>query len=747
MRVLMWFAIGFTVGCIPGSYLPWSKWYILAAFLLLFLACLVWSLKKENIRRLSVALLGIAVSLLWMWGYQELHLESARSYDGETVSAVVELTDYSRPSLYGSAAYGKVTLDGSTYKIYAYLDTVELLKPGDCLRGDFRLRLTTLGGENEATHHQGKGVFLLAYAKGDTQILPCDSVPAKYFPAMLRQHISKLLEQNFPKDVEGFARALLLGDSSKLTYQEDTAFKTSGIRHVIAVSGLHISILCSFLYGVVGRKRFLTPLVGIPLLILFSAVAGFTPSVTRACIMQCLVMLAVVFDKKYDPPTAIAFAVLVILIVNPMAVTSVSLQLSVGCTIGIFLLSGRISRYILRIMHAPNDKSLRGKISRWIAATVGVTISATAVTTPLSAFYFGTVSLIGVLTNVLVLWIVSFVFYGIMLSCIFGALWLPLGKGIGWAVAFLIRYILQTSKLLSYIPYGAVYTCSIYIIIWLVMCYILLAIFLFFRKKRPGLLMGCVAFSLAISLFAAWLEPRGDRFRVTVMDVGQGQAILLQSDEQTYLVDCGGSSDTGAADTVAQHLLSQSVFRLDGLILTHYDIDHSGGVPHLLSRLYVDKLYLPDTLDDGQMKSFLGSSYKSRIRWIQTECTIENEVSKITLMPGKNNADENENCLCILFQAENCDILITGDRNQVGERELLKNYEIPKLDLLIAGHHGADTATGIEILSETQPKAVAISVDKDNTFGHPSKALLKRLKLFGCHVFRTDKDGMIIFRR
>ena len=747
MRILMWFAIGFTVGCIPGSYLPWSKWYILAAFLMLTAAGVVLSLKKENIRRLAVALLGIAVSLLWMWGYQQLHLEEARVRDGETVSVAVELTDYSRETLYGSTAYGRVTLEGSTYKVYTYLDTKEQLKPGDRVRGQFQLRLTTLGGENEATHHRGKGVFLLAYAKDEVQILPCDSIPAKYFPAKLRHSISNLLDRTFPEDAKGFAKALLLGDSSDLTYQDDTAFKTAGIRHVIAVSGLHISILCSFLYGLMGRKRFLTPLVGIPLLILFSAVAGFTPSVTRACIMQCLMMLAVVLDKKYDPPSAIAFAVLLILVFNPMAITSVSFQLSVGCTIGIFLLSGRISRYILRILRAPKDKSLRGRISRWIAGTVGVTLSATAVTTPLSAFYFGTVSLVGVLTNVLVLWIVSIVFYGIMLACIFGALWLPLGKLIGWGMAYLIRYILVVSKLLSSIPYGAVYTCSIYIVMWLVLCYVLLTLFFCFRKKRPVLLLGCVTVSLAIALFAAWLEPRGDRFRVTVMDVGQGQAILLQSDNRTYLVDCGGSTDTSAADTVVHHLLSQSIFRLDGLILTHYDIDHSGGVPYLLSRILVDKLYLPDTMDDGDMKNFLGRTYGSRIQWITEISVIKNKVAKITLMPGENNADENENCLCILFQAENCDILITGDRNQVGERALLKNYEIPKLDLLIAGHHGANSATGFEILSATQPKAVAVSVDKDNTFGHPSEALLARLKLFGCHVFRTDKDGTIIFRR
>ena len=747
MRILMLFAIGFTIGCIPGSYFLWNDWYIVAGFAFFAGSVFLLTRKHNGIRKAALVILGLAVGLLWMWGYQEIHLKPARQVDGKTVAGTIEITDYSRKTDYGTSADGRIKIDGRSYRVYAYLQDTADLKPGDRVRGRFDLRLTTLGGQDEATYHQGKGIFLLAYADGAVQVKSCNAVPARYCAAKLRHDIKELLDKTFPEDAKGFAKALLLGDGTDLTYEDNTNFKVTGIRHVIAVSGLHISILCSFLYGLMGRQRVITPLVGIPLMILFAAVAGFTPSVTRACIMQCLIMLAVLLDKKYDPPTAIAFAVLVILVINPMAVTSVSLQLSVGCTVGIFLLGSRLSKYVLRLLRAPKDKSLRARISRWIAGTVGVTLSATAVTTPLSAFYFGTVSLIGILTNILALWVVSVVFYGIMLVCLFGAIWLPLGQGIGCVIAFLIRYILKISDLLAAIPYGAVYTCSIYIVLCLVFCYLLFLFMVCFRKKYPGVFLGCVTAALVAALFASWLEPRLDSFRVTVLDVGQGQAILLQSDDKTYLVDCGSSSESAAADTVAEYLLSQSVFRLDGLILTHYDIDHSGGVPLLMSRILVDRLYLPDMADDGDIKQFLRQNYSSRIRWIRNMDVIQHETSRITLIPGENNGAENENSLCVLFQAEKCDILITGDRNNTGERKLLNSFDLPELELLIAGHHGANTATGFELLSVTQPKAVAISVEKDNIYGHPSRELLERLEAFGCSVYRTDQQGTIIFGR
>ena len=118
----------------------------------------------------------------------------------------------------------------------------------------------------------------------------------------------------------------------------------------------------------------------------------------------------------------------------------------------------------------------------------------------------------------------------------------------------------------------------------------------------------------------------------------------------------------------------------------------------------------------------------------------------ITLYPAKPGLNNNESSVCVLFQSQNCDILITGDRSASGERALLDKVQLPQLELLVAGHHGSKGATSLDLLLTTHPQAVAISVGADNPYGHPGQELLDRLARFGCQVYRTDLQGTITFR-
>ncbi|MBQ8797775.1 MAG: DNA internalization-related competence protein ComEC/Rec2 [Oscillospiraceae bacterium] len=745
MRKLMWFAIGFAASCVvavyllSGSILPWlALAFGVTAIVAMFF-------KQKTIKITGILLLGFSIGVLWMWGYDFLYLQPARQYDGESVMADIEVTDYSSETDYGATVDGNILLDGKEYRVRVYLEEFEPINPGDRIYGSCTLAMTTPSGEEKSDYYQGKGIFLLASPEGGISIEEADEVPGKYFPAKLRRNITDLLDSIFPEDVLGFVRALLLGDSSLLDYETDTAFKVSGIRHVIAVSGLHVSILFSLVYTVAFRRRLSTAILGIPTLLLFAAVAGFTPSVNRACIMQVLMILALLLNQDYDPPTALAFAVLVLLAVNPMTITSVSFQLSVSCIIGIFMFSGRVSRYILNKFGHPTGNSFKAKIARWISSGAGVTLSAMVFTTPLVAWYFGTVSLISVFTNLLTLWVVSVVFYGIMLSCVLGWMWLPLGKVAAWIVSWFARYVLLVAKHLGSFPLAAVYTSSVYIVIWIAVCYLLFVVFLFAKKKKPMVLLAIMAGCLCLSLAVSYMEPRLDKLRVTVFDVGEGQSILLQSQGKYYLVDCGGTSGEKAADVVTQSLLSQGIMKLDGVILTHYDIDHSGGVSGLLSRIGTEKLYLPDIDDDGSVKEQLIHRYEDKISWVSNGQCLFGEQSLLTMILAPPEADtENENSLCVLFQAENYDILITGDRGVIGEKALLASFELPQLELLVAGHHGASDATNFELLSKTMPAGVVIS--SGDRYGHPTEEVLQRLKAFGCKVWRTDQDGTIIFR-
>lgn len=747
MRKLMLFAIGFALACVMGVYFISGYWLLILAAICLAAMIPLFCVRLRRTKIIAMILVGCMAGLVWHWGYDSMYLSDARNFDSKTVQTQIEITDYCYDNDYGTAADGKIVLSGKTYRTIVYLSADSAVQPGDRITGSFRLRYTANGGEKAPTYHQGKGVFLLAYARDGMQITRADQVPAKYFVASLRNRILTLIDQLFPTETLGFARALLLGDSSKFSYETDSDFQVSGIRHMIAVSGLHVSILFSLMYLFGGRHKVLGFALGVPLLIAFAALAGFTPSVVRACIMQGLMLLSLLVNKEYDPPTALAFAGLTILVVNPLSITSVGFQLSVACMIGIFLFCRPIHDYLTKkkLLSVVKGTSLRARLTRWFVQSISVTISVLITTAPLCAYYFDMISLVSVFTNLLTMWVISAVFYGILLACVAGAIWLPLGKALAWLVSWLMRYVMGIARLLSKVPLATVYTNSIYIVAWLILCYVLLVIFFLAKKKSPGILLACVCAALCVAVSASWIEPRTDDFRFTVLDVGQGQCLILQSGCQTYMIDCGSDRPKAAADRAAAVLASQGVYKLDGLILTHYDDDHANAAAYLLYRVPADTLYLPVTEDEEEMSNF-AERYREQIQWITEDRVLTGEDLQISLYPATDYTSNNESSMCVLCRVDNCDILITGDRLQSGEKVLLEDHELPDLEILVAGHHGSRNATSLELLKATKPDAVAISVSEDNRYGHPSQETLYRLSLFGCYIYRTDQMGTIVFK-
>lgn len=748
MRKLVWFAIGFAGAFLAGVYL--LQWYQItsaAATAVVFLAAaILCAVFYPKTRPAAAVMTGVLAGFLWLYAFNTLYLMPIRALEEQNVPLTVYLTDYSWETDYGTGVSGYAKIDGKYYHLNAYLNEAADLKPGDTVVGTFSIHNTTGEGSGKSSYLMGKGICLRAYPEGKAYIRSAAKVPWYGFPACLSAQIKEILGAAFPDDTLPFARALLLGDTSLLDYETDTAFKVSGIRHIIAVSGLHVTILFSLLYQFTGKKRLLSALIGIPTLFLFAAVAGFTPSVTRACIMHGLMVLAMLFEQDYDPPTALAFAVLCILGVNPYTISSVSFQLSVGCLVGIFLFSGKISAWLM------DEKRLgkrKGKLKRffgWFSSGVAVSLSATIATAPLCAFYFGTVSLVSVLTNLLTLWVVTYIFYGLILVCLLGAWHAALGTAAAWVVSWPIRYVLWVSKTLAAFPLAAVYTESIYIVIWLVCAYCLLAAYLMMKEKHPVFLGTCAAFALILALLASWLEPLTDDVRLTVLDVGQGQCILLQSEGKTFLVDCGGDSDTGTADLAARTLLSQGISRLDGVILTHYDRDHAGGAAYLLSRVPADALYLPTCMDEDGCSQPLLAYTQGQIILVDDTMRISFGDAAISLFPSQMGLTSNESGLCILFQRRDCDILITGDRTEYGERELLRQVSLPELEVLIVGHHGSKYSTCVELLEAGSPEIAIISVG-ENRYGHPTDEVLQRLEDAGCEIYRTDRNGTVIYRR
>jgi competence protein ComEC len=749
VRKLMWFTLGFAGAAAIGAYLGGGiTWVATVAGVVLLVVMLLLCRKWKILRPGVVLALGLLVGSLGFWCYEALYLRSAAMADGKEYVLTAEAVDYGYDTAYGSAVESKIVVDGRPYRAVVYINEKLDLIPGDHISGVFRLRDTN-GGTEEPTYHRGNGVLLLCYPVEDVSVEQVQQIPDWYYPLVLRHRLLATIDRLFPADTAFFAKALLLGDRSDMPYEVDTAFKVSGISHIVAVSGLHVSILFAVIMLLTAKRRFLSAMIGIPVLVLFAAVAGFTPSVTRACIMQIIMLLAAVFNREYDPPTSLSFAALMMIVFNPLVITSASFQLSVGCMAGIFLFSQPISGWISNLpwWSSWSARSFGGALRRWIAGGAGVTVSAMFFTTPLVAYYFGAVSLIGVVTNLLVLGGVSVCFYGIMAVCIVNAFWGWLAGVLAGMVSWIIRYVLAVAKLLCSVPLAAVYTQSIYIVLWLVLCYLLIGVFLLSKKRKPLVLMCSMAFGLCIALMLSWLEPVTDSVRMTVLDVGQGQCIILQSEGKTFLIDCGGEDDEKAADLAAETLLSQGISRIDGVIVTHYDRDHAGGVGYFLSRIAADVVYLPEGPEDNAyLAQILRMSHGSAV-FVTEDLLVSWNGGAMKVFAPILSSSDNERGLCVLFEDQNCDILITGDLSSLGEQLLLKEKDIPSVTVLVAGHHGSRKSTGQKLLDQTQPEYVFISVGEDNRYGHPHEDVLQRLIDAGCYVCRTDLNGTILFRR
>ncbi len=744
MRKLMWFCIGFTAAALLGAYFLSGSTLLIpagAALALFFILCF---LKTEGKKIPLAVLAGLILGLLWCWGYDMLYLQPAKALDGQKREVEITATDYSFATEYGVGSDGKLSIDGKEYKVRFY-SREESLAPGDRVRGTFSFRFTGRGGSGDSTYQRGKGIFLIATIKEKADVTVSENISAVYFPVLLRRQIGAKIGEVFPEDTAGFALALLLGDSSDLSYADSNDLSVSGVRHVIAVSGLHVSILFSLIYILCGKRRLLTALLGIPVLLLFAAVAGFTPSITRACIMQSLMILALLINREYDPPTALAFAVLVILAVNPLTVCSVSFQLSVGCMVGIFLFSNRIYERLFpeKTRDKIKHQRIKWRVCHFTASSVSVTLSAMVVTVPLCAYHFGMVSLVGILTNLLILPAINLTFYGVMLSCGVGALALPAGRLLAELCSLLIRYVLTVASAAAALPGAAVYTQDLYLSSWLIVCYILAGVFVLGKKKDLRVLAACICVCFTVSLGLSHLEKTAETFSLTVLDVGQGQCVIFKNKDSCYVVDCGGNN---SADLARKTLHSQAVGSVDGIIVTHYDSDHASDVKELAATFSVKTLYLPDVPDEGAIKQELGKAYAEDITWVRETFVLQIPDGSITVFFDADQSNENERSLCILFQTENCDILITGDRGASGEAALLASTELPKLEILVAGHHGSADSTGLALLRKTQPDHCVISVGENNVYGHPAEETRNRLEIFGCRVWRTDKNGTIQFK-
>ena len=569
-------------------------------------------------------------------------------------------------------------------------------------------------------------------------------------PARLQHRLSETALSLFPADTAPFIKALMLGDKTELYRDKGLELRLSraGLMHVAAVSGMHIAFLVGFLQLLLGKTR-RSSLLCMVLLWFFVLITGAAPSSIRAGVMQTLLLAAPLVRRENDPLTSLSAALALLLLINPYAAASVSLQLSFAAMAGILTFADRLQE----AFGAPFVKGPFAKAARLIAAAAAVSVSAVIFAIPLMAVHFGTVAILSPLASMLSLWAISLCFCMAWLSC-FASLLLPaLGQALAWLTAWPARYIFLIARMISAIPFSVLYARQALALLWLLLCYTAFAAAALAGLRRPWRLLlpaGLAAAALvAVMCFTRWSYSREPGV-ITVLDVGQGQCVCAFAGDKTLVVDCGGLySGDDAGEAAGDYLLSCERRQVDLLLLTHLHADHANGVPTLLEMLPVERIIMsiPEDENDALYREICGIAHEkgTEILYLVGDMRLTLGGMELYFCPPEPESEGNERSVALLASFGSYDMLITGDASAAREEELVWRIPLAGTELFIAGHHGSKKANSESLLARLGGDTAVISVGY-NSYGHPDAEVLERFSAYGYTVYRTDRNGDITIR-
>ena len=750
MRVLATVGFSFAAGLFL-TLLPWDGWQLYAAGALA-LASLLWALLGRgtpHLRRVLLVLLPLMISLLYFSAYRALVRQPVQALCGGEHDFSAAVCDW--PEATERGAKVTIRLHGllGAKAVYYGDDDLLSLRPGDALSGTAWWNDVAAIGDGDLRQFSSRGVYALLYDRDTLTVQPAPDMPLGYAPQYAAKALRDKLAQLWDDpSVLGFLTAELTGDKSLLPESDYVAMQETGLAHIFAVSGLHCAFLVTLLSLLIPptHRRTLCA-VASAVLVFYMLLTGLSPSVARACVMQLFLLSAPLFRRGSDPLTSLAAALTVILLVNPYAVGSVSLQLSFAATLGMVLLAGRLYKSFTGWYRGRN-RAVRAALS-FLAANLAATLGALVFTAPLTAYYFNILSLVAPLAGLLAVPAAGYAFMSAFVSALLGLVWTPLGLLAGYVPLLLVKYILWVAHLLLAVPYHAVYFTNVYLRVWLLYVY---AAFLGCAVTPDGKRKYALASALTVLTLAAclWLNSRWQQygaFRAAVLDVGQGESVALCSGSEAALVDCGSSNSyVDAGSVAADALQSAGIRRLSAVIVTHYHADHTNGLTEVLTRLPVDTLYLPDIEDEYGVRDrlvSLAAHQGANVVFVTEPTRIALGEAVLTVYPPLlTTGDLNEQGLTALATAGDFDLLITGDMAGQTEQLLAQTYPLPDVEVLVVSHHGSRYSSDESFLRAITPDNAVISVG-DNRYGHPAEETLRRLQAVGATVWRTDQQGSI----
>ena len=533
----------------------------------------------------------------------------------------------------------------------------------------------------------------------------------------INHHISKYQSSSY-------LQAFLLGDTSKIDDDILATYQKNGVSHLLAISGMHVSFLSGMLLLLFKKIRFSTLiqyLSVIIFLLFYMILSGNTPSISRAVILFSLISINKVFDLKISTLQLLLITFCLLVINNPNILFDVGFEYS-------FL----ISFYLILFQKKLNQDS-------YLKGLFQISFFSFLVSLPISIFYFYQVNLFSILLNLVFVPLVSFIIFPLS----FLTFLLPfLDSVFSFLTQFMETLSLFFSNHLSFLlifrkPH----------LVWIIFYYFFLLLFRYDYKKIGSLV---IILLLSYQYFYLFLFPQ--TFFIMI-DVGQGDSLLIHSNNHTLLVDTGGKIEykrekwqirktkTIAEKTLIPLLKSYGIRKLDYLILTHGDTDHMKEANNLVRNFSVSQvIFNPDSYNDLEL-SLIKLLEQRKIKYYQNVKRVGLGNLQLSFLNTKLYDNENDNSNVLYFSYFNFQFLLMGDASKKRESDILVNYNLQNIDFLKVGHHGSNTSSSKEFISKISPKYSLISVGKDNRYGHPKDSVLDILK--DTKIYRTDINGSI----
>ncbi len=581
----------------------------------------------------------------------------------------------------------------------------------------------------------------------------------RYFPERVRARATTFIADHAKHGTAPLYQAILTGNKAGLSKELQEGFKANGISHILAISGLHLSILTLFMYGffyfLLSRSEKLLLLFNVrkiasiltlfPLLFYVTLSGGNAP-VLRAFIMAATAILAIITNRKKTIATLISFAALLILFIHPTALFTPSFQLSFAAIIAI-LAGSRL--YVKALDHSLSPLN---RLKIYVGSGLLISLLANMGTAPLLLFYFNRISFIGPLANLLIeplicMWSLPLGF----LALVFDPVLPSLGKvllHLGSSGILLSTKIILAMKPLSdttnlWLPTPSLTTIFLYYG----------SLIILFLKGKTRLL---AAIPLLISLFLFFYPVRtfqqrwSDKSTISVIDVGQGSSTLIATPQgKNILIDGGGGYSTTfnvGERIIAPYLWHLGIKKLDQILITHPDSDHYNGISFLLEHFTPDILWISEVHSRSYSYNALLSTARQK--------GIAVKVPDQTFFSGKNwslttidhseteNSD-NDSSLVVRYRHQDFSMLFPGDISHRKEASLIKQYGNDlQATVLLSPHHGSKYSNSVPFLRTVSPTTCIISSGKSRHF--PAPATLKRLAKLHIPFLETKKAGTIL---